>query len=140
MTTTNATTPIMSRTSVPIVVGLWNTRKRILSQHSRKESQDFRQQSKLVQPKRWHVKPRMRSWMRPIQASILHVPWKRHQPSHQRLSSIHQIQKKDRARLQPVSTTIHIYRGKPHRAMGTTSPPILPFLLFPLSNIKPPNQ
>jgi hypothetical protein len=62
-TTTSATTPSISTTSIPMSAGLWKIRKRILGHPTKKESKDFQQQSKPVQSKRRHVKWRMRSWL-----------------------------------------------------------------------------
>jgi hypothetical protein len=61
------------------------------------------------------------------------------QPSHQRLSNLPRIQKKNGARPQPASTTILIQGSQSHNVVVTISPtilPIIPFAILPTNSPK----
>jgi hypothetical protein len=97
---TYATTQSLYTASILMVVGHQRTGRKTSEGLRTKETQGLSMKDPLIQPKRRSFEPWLRARPRPIhnETSILHVPWKRHQPSHKRLPHLPCDQKKNGAR------------------------------------------
>jgi hypothetical protein len=66
-----------------------------------------------------------------INTLVLHVPWQRNRPSHQRLPYLHRHQAQDEPRHNPTFTTTTIQGGQPYHTIGSAQ--LATFLILPFA-------